>query len=186
MTVDKFMLGSMGLTHTALIISEYIPRCRIYAEPFTGLGRVARHVHADNVILNDKSQYACDFLNKRFDCTVTNTDFEETFHIYDSKDTVFLIDPPWSRKEYVKGCNGNAFCDRTPTEYYDRILELLPKLQGHWFVCGKKDNSRLKDDTYHHKLFTSRKKIMGGTISTLIMSNKPFVRHHQHCLDNYN
>lgn len=178
-----YLRGYMGLSATALAISEYIPKCVTYVEPFAGLGRVARHVTADSMILNDKSQYAYDFLVKHFECTITSTDFEETLRSYDSENTVFLIDPPWSRKEYTMGCNGNAFCDRRPTQYYNTILEWLPKLKGRWFVCGKKDNTKMQNSRYHTKLFTSRKKIMGGAISTLVMSNEPFTRYHQHSLD---
>jgi len=171
--------GYPGLVHTALMISEYIPKCQIYVEPFAGLGRTAKHAQAKQVILNDKSKYAFDFLSKNFTAQITHLDFEEMFRVYDGPETVFLIDPPWSKTEYENGCRNRAFCDRTPKEYYDKIFEWLPKLKATWFVCGKKDNSRLKDQKYHHKLFKSKKKIMGGNISTLVMSNKPFQRYHQ-------
>lgn len=174
--------GYAGLVHTALIISEHIPKCSIYVEPFAGLGRTAKHAQADQIILNDKSDYAVEFLSKKFNAKVTNLDFEEMFKQYDGPDTVFLIDPPWSQREYESGCKGLAFCDRTPKEYYDKIFEWLPKLKAHWFVCGNKLNSRLKDPKYHHQLFKSKKKIMGGNISTLVMSNKPFKRYHQESL----
>lgn len=174
--------GYAGLVHTALAISEYIPKCKIYVEPFAGLGRTAKHAQAEQIILNDKSDYAFNYLSKHFNAQTTNLDFEEMFRLYDSKDTVFLIDPPWSKEEYEKGCRNRAFCDRTPKEYYDKIFEWLPKLKGDWFVCGKKDNSRLKDKRWNHQLFRSKRKIMGGNISTLVMSNKPFVRYHQETL----
>ncbi len=170
--------GYAGLVHTALAISEFIPSCKIYVEPFAGLGRTAKHANAQHRILNDKSDYAVDYLHKHFNAKITQVDFEECFKL-DSTDTVFLIDPPWSETEYNKGCRNRAFCDRTPREYYDKIFEYLPKLQGIWFVCGNKNNSRLKDSRYYHKLFRSKKKIMGGNISTLVMSNKPFTRYHQ-------
>lgn len=174
--------GYAGLTHTALSISEYIPKCKIYVEPFAGLGRTAKHAQAEQIILNDKSDYAFNFLTKHFNVKINNLDFEEMFRLYNTSETIFLIDPPWSKEEYKNGCRNRAFCDRTPREYYDRIFEWLPLLKGDWFVCGKKDNSRLKDKKYFYKLFKSRKKIMGGNISTLVMSNKPFVRYHQEIL----
>lgn len=174
--------GYAGLTHTALVISEHIPKCKIYVEPFAGLGRTAKHAQAEQIILNDKSDYACNFLSKHFKADVYNLDFEEMFRLYDSIETVFLIDPPWSTLEYEKGCRNRAFCDRTPKEYYDKIFEWLPTLKGHWFLCGKKDNSRLNDDRWFHQLFKSKRKIMGGNISTLVMSNKPFTRYHQQIL----
>jgi len=171
--------GYPGLVHTALMISEYMPKCKIYVEPFAGLGRTAKHAQAEQIILNDKSDYAFNFLSKHFNAQITNLDFEEMFRLYDSEETNFLIDPPWNLVEYEKGCRERAFCDRTPKEYYDKIFEWLPKLKGNWFLCGKKDNSRLKNPKYHNKLFKSKKKIMGGNISTLVMSNKSFKRFHQ-------
>ncbi len=177
--------GYAGLTHTALMISEYIPKCDTYIEPFAGLGRTAKHVQAETMILNDKSDYAFNYLFKHFkSAIVTNYDFEDILKC-DSYDVVFLIDPPWSKAEYEKGCMNKAFCDRTPKEYYNKIFEWLPKLKGHWFLCGDKNNSRLTDTRYYHKLFKSRRTIMGGNISTLVMSNKPFVRHHQHSLEKF-
>ena len=47
--------GYPGLVHTALVISEHIPKCKIYVEPFAGLGRTAKHAQAEQIILNDKS-----------------------------------------------------------------------------------------------------------------------------------
>lgn len=171
--------GYAGLVHTALAISEHIPKCKIYVEPFAGLGRTAKHAQAEQIILNDKSEYAFNFLSKHFNAQITNLDFEQMFRLYDGPETVFLIDPPWSQAEYEKGCRNRAFCDRTPKEYYDKIFEWLPNLKGHWFLCGKKDNSRLKDERWFHQLFRSKRKIMGGNISTLVMSNKPFTNYHQ-------
>jgi len=171
--------GYAGLVHTSLMISEYIPRCKTYCEPFAGLGRVAKHIKADQIILNDKSEYAYKFLKSHFNAIVTNLDFEEMFKIYDGPETVFLIDPPWSKSEYENGCRNRAFCDRTPKEYYDSIFEWIPKLKGQWFLCGNKNNNRLRNPNYYHKLFTSKRKIMGGNISTLVMSNKQFERLHQ-------
>jgi len=148
-------------------------------EPFAGLGRVAKHIQADQIILNDKSDYAFDFLEKKFNAQITNLDFEEMFRLYDSKDTIYLIDPPWSKTEYEDGCRNRAYCDRTPKEYYDIIFEWLPKLKAIWFVCGNKDNKQLENPGFFHRLFRSKKKIMGGNISTLVMSNKPFKRYWQ-------
>lgn len=174
--------GYPGLVHTSLMISEYITKCKLYVEPFAGLGRTAKHAQAEQIILNDKSEYAFNFLSKHFHAQITNLDFEEIFKLYDSAQTVFLIDPPWSKEEYKNGYRNRAFCDRTPAEYYDKIIQWLPKLKATWFVCDKKDNNRLRNPKYHHKLFQSKRKIMGGNISTLVMSNKPFVRYHQDIL----
>lgn len=172
--------GYAGLVHTSLAISEYIPKCTLYVEPFAGLGRTAKHIKSDTMILNDKSNYAFNYLYNHFkSAIILDFDFEKIIKIFNFPETVFLIDPPWSKDEYEKGCRNRAFCDRTPKEYYDKIFELLPNLKGHWFLCGNKKNSRLKDERYFHQLFKSKRKIMGGNISTLVMSNKPFIRYHQ-------
>lgn len=171
--------GYPGLAHTALMITEYIPKAKIYCEPFAGLGRTAKHVKANLLVLNDKSDYAYSFLKAHFVGLITQLDFEDMFRYYDGPDNVFLIDPPWSKSEYEKGCKNRAFCDRTPRQYYDKIFEWLPKLESTWFVCGEKNNSLLKNSSYHKRLFTSKKKIMGGNISTLVISNRPFKRYHQ-------
>lgn len=175
--------GYPGLTHTALPISEYIPKCHVYVEPFAGLGRVAKFVDASMKILNDKSDYAFKYLQAHFPkAQVECDDFEFCINFFDGPNTFFLIDPPWSKTEYEEGCRERAFIDRTPKEYYDKIFELLPTLKGNWFVCGNKDNKRLLDQNYHNHLFKSKKKIMGGNISTLVMSNRPFFRYNQECL----
>ena len=178
-TGPGFLGGYMGLTNTALEISWYVPKCKTYVEPFAGLGRVAKYVKAEKLHLNDKSDFACNYLRKHFtDAVITSHDFEKMFVLDDIK-TVFLIDPPWTRKEYVHGCNENAFCDRSAVQYYDDIIKWLPKLRGIWFVCGKKGNKKLLDPRYHNRLFVSRKKFMGNNFTTLVMSNKPFAMHMQ-------
>lgn len=173
--------GYPGLVHTALMISEYIPKCKTFAEPFAGLGRISKLVRADRKFLNDKSDYAYNYLLTKFpNAKVTNWDFETFAKFFDA--TVKFYDPPWSLSEYGNGCIDRSFCDRKPKEYYDIIFKLIENSDSHWFVCGNKQNTRLKDPRYHHKLFKSRKKIMGGVISTLVMSNKPFQRYHQESL----
>ena len=57
--------GYAGLTHTALMISEYIPNCIKYVEPFAGLGRFAKYVTCGVLVLNDLSDYANNH-NKKF------------------------------------------------------------------------------------------------------------------------
>ena len=176
--------GYAGLVHTSLPISEYIPKSKIYVEPFAGLGRVSKYVQADRMILNDMSDYAVEYLSKHFKAEVEQKDFVECIMSHDSSDTFFLIDPPWSAAEYEKGCLGRAFCDRTPKEYYDKLFEILPTLKGNWILCGNKNNGVMKNSGYETKLIQSRMKIMGGRISTLLVSNTPFIRYHQEVLFN--
>lgn len=177
--------GYPGLTHTAHLIAEYIPKCKIYVEPFAGLGRTVPHINAERVILNDKSDYAFDYLSKHFHAEITNLDFEEMFRLYDSKDTVFLIDPPWREKIYE--VNSGPVLDRKPIEYYQKIFEITPKLKGDWFLCSDKDEHEIrkictktaKERGYHTKKIDSRKKLFKKPIGTLVTTNKPFTRHQQ-------
>ena len=69
--------GYPGLAFSAFQISEYIPKCKIYVEPFAGLGRTVESKH-DRVILNDKSDYAVNYLKSHFPfAEITQEDFEE-------------------------------------------------------------------------------------------------------------
>ena len=170
--------GYPGLVHTAKLIAEYIPECGTFVEVFAGLGRVSPHVRAKTKVLNDMSDYAYNH-NKKFPYTITKEQFLDCANRWDGPNVIEFYDPPWDKTEYQEGCRNRAFCDRTPKDYYDAIFELIPTLKCDWFVCGRKDNTRLKDPKYHHKLFESKVKIMGGNIKTLVMSNKPFTRYHQ-------
>ena len=125
--------GYAGLQFTASQIAAYIPNCKIYCEPFAGLGRVAKHVTADKYILNDKSEYAFNFLKSHFTAEITNLDFEECIKLHDSENTFFLFDPPWRKPIYD---NDKAFIDRTPKQYFQRLLEIVPNLKADWFICS--------------------------------------------------
>ena len=173
--------GYPGLVNTALQISEYIPKCDTFVEPFAGLGRISKHVKASRKILNDKSEYAVKILGNNFpDATITQLDFEDVVKQYDAD--VYFFDPPWSYTEYKKGARERAFCDRQPKEYYERILELMQGKDTHWFICGNKQNNWIRKNCPHTILIESKKKIMGGNIKTLVGSNRPFVRYHQETL----
>lgn len=163
--------GYPGLKSTAYLIANYIPDCKIYVEPFAGLGRVAKFVRAEQVILNDMSPFAADYLHKHFpDANILEYDFGEIFNSYDSKDTFFLIDPPWSKTMYEQD---HAFCDRSANEYYNDILEILPKLKGDWILCS--NHTRKFQTEYFEKILVSKRKIMGYHIKVKLLSNKPFI-----------
>ena len=92
--------GYAGLVHTALQISEYIPKCKIYVEPLAGKGRVAKYVKSDRFVLNDMSDYAYNFLSKNFNAEITQMDFEECIKLYDGQDVFMVFDCPWDLMEY--------------------------------------------------------------------------------------
>jgi site-specific DNA-adenine methylase len=169
--------GYPGLKHTAKQISKHIPKCKIYVEPFAGLGRVAEHVKADRFILNDKSEYAFDYLTKHFNAEITNLDFEESIRLYDSNETFFLIDPPWHGSTY--GLNDKPFIDRKPIEYFKRLLEIVPRLKGNWFITSssyRNDYQLLMKTDYYHKIVKSEKRVLfGKKAKTMITSNLPII-----------
>lgn len=172
--------GYPGLAFTSFQISEYIPRVKIYCEPFAGMGRLTNYIKANKIILNDKSEYAFNHLKTNFkDHIITNDSFEKTIMDNDSEDTFFLIDPPWYFEAYDK--NKKAYCDRQPKEYYDKILELLKDSKSYWFVCCASDMNLKGYDGFENIIITGNinKKIFGHVAKTKIYSNKPFIRYNQ-------
>ena len=75
---QKFTKGVSypGLFFTASQIGAHFPKCRIYCEPFSGLARTAKYA------------------------IITHEDFIACIKKWDSKDTFFLIDPPWDNSFY--------------------------------------------------------------------------------------
>ncbi len=170
--------GYPGLTYTALQIANFIPKCKIYCEPLAGLARVAKHIKADRIILNDMSDYAFEYLLKNFpNAEITEEDYLECIKKHDSIDTFFLIDPPYRTSAYI--LNPKTFIDRTDTEYFKEIRDLIPTLKGDFILCS--DSSRtganiFKDTKFYTNIVISSKKIFGQTSKILLISNKPFIR----------
>tara|TARA_R110000803_G_scaffold141712_1_gene208107 strand:- start:17 stop:619 length:603 start_codon:yes stop_codon:yes gene_type:complete len=180
---NKLMFGGYaGLKHTADKINEYIPTSKIYVEVFAGLGRTVQLRH-DKIILNDMSDYAVDYLNNEyaeysetceFPIIITQTDFIECIKKWDSEDTFFLIDPPWRFSCYDS--HKNAYCDRTPFEYYSQLLKIVPNLKGDWIICSAKDEHEIKkilSKTDYNKIIvkSDKKVIFGKHATTLLVSN---------------
>ena len=177
--------GYPGLANTALLIAEYIPKCKVFVEVFAGMGRVCPHVKTDNVILNDMSDYAIDKLKGKFpNHTVIKGDFIDCIKKYDGPDTFLFMDPPWSKGIYDE--NNKTFCDRSAVQYYKDILDLAPTLKSHWFLCSdvkeKEIRKIMSKSGYPIKDIMSKRKLMGGFIGTKVLSNKPFVRYNQEVL----
>jgi len=177
--------GYSGLASTAKQISEYIPKCKVYCEPFAGLGRVGKYVLSDVKIFNDKSTFCTNELRYIFpQSIVTEFDFMECIKKNDSSETFFLIDPPWRTPIYD---TDKAYIDRTPKEYYQKIMEVLPKLKGDWFLCSSLAerglNKILTKSGYPTLNIKSRRMICGKPATVKIISNKIFIRYHQEILN---
>lgn len=164
--------GYPGLQNTARQISEYIPQCKYYVEPFAGLGRVAKHVTAEHIVLNDLSDYAISYIKKHFrNATVTQKDFEICMNETDSVHTKFLLDPPWHEEIY--DINPLTVCTMKPKEYYQRLKQLLSTMSADWFVASEADGNAKILDGYSIEVKSKKKSLFGLHARTLIVSNKP-------------
>jgi len=178
--------GYPGLKNTAKGIMKYVPHCKIYVEPFAGLGRTTEYVSADKIILNDMSDYAVNYLKNKFpkntldyrDIEITQEDFKECILKHDSEDTFFLIDPPWSKSIYTKNIDDNTdvkgikikpFCNITPSEYYRIIFDIIKTIKGKWLICMNHNRAYPKE--YKSTVIESTKTIMGYAIKTRIVYN---------------
>ena len=180
-----------GLYWTSQYIGPYIPKSKVYVECFAGLARTYKYNKASIVILNDKSEVSNNYCKKKFTkAIVENMDFIDTLKKYDSKDTFFLIDPPWRISYY----NGNkeirttygkpmrhrnskavdgGFIDRTALEYMMKIKEILPKLKGDWILTlGPSYHSHFKE-YYSTSVKQLKPKLFGYYPKTWLFSNKP-------------
>lgn len=169
--------GYPGLEHTAKQICEFIPKCNIFVEPFAGLGRISKRVKADRYVLNDKSDYAFDFLTKNFNAEITNLDYSESIKLYDSENTYFFIDPPWYDEVY--DVNPLTAFTKPCKEIYEDLESILSKIKGNWMIAGKADGVLAKWN-YNHKEIKSRKNyLFGHKARTYLVSNLPFTNHWQ-------
>lgn len=174
--------GYAGLTHTAAEISDFIPKSKLFVEPFAGLGRISKRVKADKIVMNDLSDYAVTYLQKNFhDVTITQVDYLKCIERWDSKDTLFFIDPPWLDEAY--DLNPLPAYTEPAFTTYNKLQSLLPKIKGNWIVAGKVNGGPLLKWGWEHKLITSRKNaIFGQKAKTYLVSNMKFVRHNQEVL----
>ena len=175
---NKAFGGYAGLKFTASIIKEYIPKSKIYVEPFAGLGRTVESKH-DKVILNDKSDYAVSYLKSHFPfAEVTQEDFEECIVKHDSEDTFYLIDPPYANNVYA--LNEKCFIDRDYRDYYKQLANILPKLQGSWIVCINERNyhrfvKSLFPTSNSLNIKSKKNSLFGLKANVRIISNKQLI-----------
>jgi site-specific DNA-adenine methylase len=163
---NKSFGGYAGLKHTALKVSKYFPQHKIYVEAFAGLARTAKFTNADKIILNDKSLHSNAYCKVNFpNAIVENMDFMATIHKYDSEDTFFLLDPPYSDNVYK--LNENAFIDRYYREYYKELFNTTDALKGDWLICVNRRNftrfvDKLADGRYNFMHIQSDKNALFG------------------------
>ena len=176
-----------GLFHMALQISAYIPKSKYYIEPFSGLARTAKYARSQIIILNDKAIGANKKCEKIYpNAIITNYDFEECIKKYDSKETFFLIDPPWRldfyngdivKDEIIKNNLRNkkavnlSITDRSVKEYFDQLQKILPKIKGHYILTL---SLKIKFQSPYEKILRHIKPhLFGFHPSSHLYSNKP-------------
>jgi len=180
----KLLDGYAGLKHTAKQIAEFIPKCKLYIEPFCGQASVSKYVKADKMILNDMSEFIWKKfgLQSRLDKVIeyTQEDFEICIKKHDSSHTFFLIDPIWRTEHYTN--HTQAFMDRKPNEYYKKISELIQEMKGDWIVCGVANLSTQSHEqrllyanpNFHKKIVVGKGTFFGKHARTLLVSNREF------------
>ena len=178
-----------GLLRMAKFIGPYFPKTKYYVETFSGLARTAKHSRSEIMILNDKSEYANNQCRKKFpNAMITNQDFEICIKRWDSKDTFFLIDPPW-RIDFYQGVGMTArsktgitagFIDRTAKQYLEDLSIILPTIKGHYiltlptnFSCRASKGKTVFPSPFSKKLRHHKGHIFGNHPSTVLFSNKP-------------
>tara|TARA_R110002020_G_scaffold78243_1_gene196901 strand:- start:334 stop:906 length:573 start_codon:yes stop_codon:yes gene_type:complete len=176
----KLLDGYAGLKHTAKKIAEFIPQCELYVEPFCGQASVAKYIKADKIILNDMSEFIWKKygLQSRLDKVIeyTQEDFEICIKKHDSSHTFFLIDPIWRSEHYTN--HSKAFMDRKPSQYYQKIFELIETMKGDWIVCGVADERQsggfMSNHNFHKKIVVGDSTFFGKHARTLLVSNRSF------------
>lgn len=172
--------GYPGLEGMAEYIVKYFPQnIERYVEPFAGLGRTAKLVNAKEMILNDMSDYAVEYLTKHFlNALVTKEDFRDCIKKWDSESTFFLIDPPWRKNIYKN--NELPYCNMTPIQYYENVLYLLRNLKGKWILCVDRDEheigKRVSKSGYPNLVLQHpTKKLYGKSIAVRMCSDRTFI-----------
>lgn len=106
-------------------LSRFLPgNIKVYVEPFGGSFAVSRFINKPVVsVYNDINTYDID-IDADF---VHHVDYSEVFDLYDGVNTVFFIDPPYYKKEYLYD-NCEHYNEKFHVELRDRIDKLAGKV----------------------------------------------------------
>jgi len=108
----------------------------IYVEPFGGSFAVRNYLEVEPkfVVYNDIHHY--DGISIKADVEL-HLDYVEVIQKYDSKNTVFYVDPPYFKKEYVYGITHSV-------DLHTELFEILSNIKGK-FVLSYEDNNFILD-----------------------------------------
>ena len=101
-------------------------------------------------------------------------DFIDTIKKYDSEDTFFLFDPPWESNIY-DGNNNIAYCNMKPSQYYNKLLEIVKTIKGDWIILSSLNPSRyqFKTDYFERHILSEKNVLFGKKAKTRLTSNLP-------------
>ena len=172
----KRWAGYPGNTGISKKMALLIKPCTIYCEPFAGTCKIAQELMKLNpkpykeIHLNDRAGPIAAWLKENFpQHTVTQKDFVSCVQDIDSKDTVFLFDPPWFRSYYDQIFS--SFNRVNVAQYEDDLLELCGKIEGTFYITTRLESKRMQQATYRHLLIKSEYPVAGKTPQTLVTTN---------------
>lgn len=183
----KRWAGYPGITGVSRKIAKLVPKTLIdYVEPFAGTAKVYQElknlkgVDIEHFVLNDKSTFIYEWLRKEFatkhrmfvyygDTIVTKQDFVKCFKEWDSKNSFFLIDPPWYKTYYDQTF---SHFDRDSVKEYDKqVLEICERLRGKFIITTRKENKIMLNSRFTNKLIKSEYVVSGKYPKVLITTN---------------
>ena len=123
-----------GLRFVAKKLVKHLPEGELYVEPFAGHAYVWQALgKPSNAVLGDINCEAVEWIRKRTgksNPTLKCQDWRKTVKETDSKDTVFLFDPPW-KGHYLKDCEANLpYARGHCTLWGPQVAETVKRLKG--------------------------------------------------------
>lgn len=175
----KRWAGFPGNTGISRRLAKIIPPCVKYVEPFAGTAKVYQELikltekqgYPGKFILNDKSKKISKWLQilASLETKITCTDFITCVKKHDSKQTVFLFDPPWFKTYYdqIFSC----FDRESVIDYDEQVLHLCHNMKGKFFITSRIENKRMKDSGFKNMLIRSEYVVAGKLPQVLITTN---------------
>lgn len=172
----KRWAGYPGITGISRKLSRLVPKCSMYIEPFAGTAKVYQELLKERplkfniAVLNDKAKFVYEWLKKELPLAiVTNDDFEEVFHTYNTKRSFFMIDQPWFPGSYDQSFS--CFNRKNVKEYDLEIIKYCQKHQGKFIITTRKENARMLNSGFNNYLIQSEYIVCGYLPKVLLTTN---------------